>query len=1304
MLGVVMNGKNRGTGLVIALLMALAVIPLSAQQAQATPALTLTKDIDTSTNVTAGPGTVPGGFEDHWINNDAGDVLDFKLCIVNSGDSAAYNVSLQDRFTQDAITGQGYSSCAIDSVQSPDGMTVYTTSGNLFSSALMLIKPVSAGETACINYHCTIDPTHSPGNPIDNCAQIKNYAQADMGPNLALSEPNHCAKVTLKGVVSIDKQITSSSVLETTPDSNINQGEILDFSIAVVLGEGTYHNFSLTDDHHSIGAITCGSGGFTCSGNVNVVGSTVTVAATTGSTTGSISYVYSDQQSASGTNIATVDSDETAPLTDTTTWTRTDPNPHVVISGVPMAVDPGDVINATFSWSNTGNPMYQCSVVTVLDPALWDTNAANVTLGTNPSGWTFLYDEPSHTITGTFSPTDIPCTDAAFNVGLKVLASATPGSYGITTTFSGNSLPSGHTNPGAGGTFSDDDTMPVTIGAVAFVDATKTVVDLNGGTVQAGDTLEYTVVLTNGAVAVTGVVFADTMPAHTTYVNGSITSSAGTTHVSGATVSVDGFGMAAAAQVTITFRVTVNAGTAAGTIISNQGSVDTNETTPEPTDADGDDSNGDQPTEVVVGGNTGALTATKTVQHKIDADSSGSVTANDTMTYTVTIMNGTNQTVTNVTFADTIPAGLTYVSSTATITPSSGNSINVSGASATAAIASMAPGANVTLKWDVTINAPLINTDGDPSKEVFTNQGSIDSDQTNSRPTDSDGIPGNGNQPTSFTAVASGAGAPEVDLQKTVRLFNDVDGDGLYDPGDTAEYLLVFRNTGSAPATSVVITNQIPTNTTFVTGSVVTSAGIVSSTNPILISVGTVAPGGVVTMTFRVTVNAGVAQGTIVSCQGLASGGNFTDIPSDNDGTPGAPRDPTTFPVDNDADLALVKTSAPNPVAVGGQLTYTLTVTNNGPDRALNAVVTDTLPAGVTFVSAVASQGTCSGTATVTCNLGSLNNGATATVTIVVTTPTIGTVSNTATVTSDISDPVPGNNSDTEDTPVVTGVDLALVKTVSPANPPVGSMLTYTLVATNNGGITATGVVVTDNLPAQVTFQSASSTVGTCSQATGTVTCNIGTLAGGASASITIVVVRNSAASFSNVAAIDGDQTDPVPGNNNGSAGTPPGGNTETCGNCIDDDGDGLVDYEDPDCCTQTVLTITSANIRPKGGGLGKLSTKGQFSDSSFDTGDPRQEGMTVQIRNAAGQLACCTVEASNWRRIIPRHLGFWDSAVTICPPVKDLEFNRRNNKRSRFELRTGHISLADYMQLLGMTLRIGDRCATGSFTPVTKR
>jgi uncharacterized repeat protein (TIGR01451 family) len=105
------------------------------------------------------------------------------------------------------------------------------------------------------------------------------------------------------------------------------------------------------------------------------------------------------------------------------------------------------------------------------------------------------------------------------------------------------------------------------------------------------------------------------------------------------------------------------------------------------------------------------------------------------------------------------------------------------------------------------------------------------------------------------------------------------------------------------------------------------------------------------------------------------------------------------------ADLTVEKTG-PESVEVGQPINYLITVTNAGPEAATNVIVTDTIPSGTTFVSATPSQGSCSGTTTVTCNLGTINDGSSATITLVVTAPMVnGQISNTATAESDESDP-----------------------------------------------------------------------------------------------------------------------------------------------------------------------------------------------------------------------------------------------------------------------------------------------------------
>jgi uncharacterized repeat protein (TIGR01451 family) len=119
------------------------------------------------------------------------------------------------------------------------------------------------------------------------------------------------------------------------------------------------------------------------------------------------------------------------------------------------------------------------------------------------------------------------------------------------------------------------------------------------------------------------------------------------------------------------------------------------------------------------------------------------------------------------------------------------------------------------------------------------------------------------------------------------------------------------------------------------------------------------------------------------------------------------------------ADLSITKTDSPDPLLVDNLLTYTLNVSNGGPDTAKDVVVTDTLPSGVHYESSSTSVGSCSQSGgTVTCDLGDMQVDDSATITIDVTTKKAGTIENLAEVSSSTADPVDSNNSATADTTV----------------------------------------------------------------------------------------------------------------------------------------------------------------------------------------------------------------------------------------------------------------------------------------------
>jgi uncharacterized repeat protein (TIGR01451 family) len=113
-----------------------------------------------------------------------------------------------------------------------------------------------------------------------------------------------------------------------------------------------------------------------------------------------------------------------------------------------------------------------------------------------------------------------------------------------------------------------------------------------------------------------------------------------------------------------------------------------------------------------------------------------------------------------------------------------------------------------------------------------------------------------------------------------------------------------------------------------------------------------------------------------------------------------------------------------------------------------------------------------------------------------------------------------------------TSADLEVSLSGAPDSVVVGQPLTYTIGVANGGPAAATGVLATETLPATVTFVSATSTAGSCAQASGTLTCTISALASGASATITVVVTPTQPGALDATATVSGDQPDDNPGNN----------------------------------------------------------------------------------------------------------------------------------------------------------------------------
>ncbi len=224
-------------------------------------------------------------------------------------------------------------------------------------------------------------------------------------------------------------------------------------------------------------------------------------------------------------------------------------------------------------------------------------------------------------------------------------------------------------------------------------------------------------------------------------------------------------------------------------------------------------------------------------------------------------------------------------------------------------------------------------------------------------------------------------------------------------------------------------------------------------------------------------------------------------------------------------DLTLAVTGSPGTVLAGGNVTYSLRVTNNALTVATGVTISNALPAGAQFVSAVPSVGACFHNAgVVTCTFGDLSGEFDVSATIVATLTQSGSATNTAVVFGfGPEEGLAADNTVKTVTAVNTSSDVSLLMTASPNPVTVSNNLTFLVVVTNRGPSIATGVTLTNTLPPGVTFVSAApgqAGQGTCSQTGGGVSCNLGTLVNNGAVNVSIVVRPNGPGPLTNRASV----------------------------------------------------------------------------------------------------------------------------------------------------------------------------------------
>jgi uncharacterized repeat protein (TIGR01451 family) len=302
------------------------------------------------------------------------------------------------------------------------------------------------------------------------------------------------------------------------------------------------------------------------------------------------------------------------------------------------------------------------------------------------------------------------------------------------------------------------------------------------------------------------------------------------------------------------------------------------------------------------------------------------------------------------------------------------------------------------------------------------------------------------------------------------------------------------------------------------------AAGSTTCAEPTTIS----APAGGGAIAVQGTLAAGMAYCTVEVNVTSAEEAGYVNGPDDVDeiGIEPPGDAPVTF-ADN-ADLAIEKSVAPTPGRPGGEETFTLRVTNHGPDTARDVIVSDPIPAGLEFVSTEEPCVEAGGE--VRCPLGALAKGDSRTLEFIVRVPREAEEGfvNTATASSTTPDPDLSNNTATTPIPLEPEADLRIRKVALPRHLTAGGHVAYLIAVHNAGPSAATDVTVTDPVPPAIHVQAARSSQGTCDLTYGLV-CELGRIADGGNVVILVVaqVAPSAGGSIPNTASVTGGQIDP---------------------------------------------------------------------------------------------------------------------------------------------------------------------------------
>ena len=345
--------------------------------------------------------------------------------------------------------------------------------------------------------------------------------------------------------------------------------------------------------------------------------------------------------------------------------------------------------------------------------------------------------------------------------------------------------------------------------------------------------------------------------------------------------------------------------------------------------------------------------------------------------------------------------------------------------------------------------------------------------------------------------------------------------------GQRFTYRITVTNIGGRTSLSATLRDVLPAQVVYELHllSVLQPCTVGPGNASVECSTGPIAPGAAVELIIDVTAS---GAGEVANTADLVG---FTDANLENNS---ATVVTTMFGL---ADLSVQKTG-PAQVEIGQGYAYSITVRNAGPETAA-VTMTDLGSLPFAMRSATSTAGACTVTNEfkVDCNPG-LPAGGEFTVTILAEAVQVAPA---ATNSVEVSGSVPDPNSENNRSSVTTQIlarqtDIAVSKSSDQSRIGVGDLVTFTITVSNTSSYPAAGVRMTDILTSAFDFVSATPTVGTCANAGRTVICQLGTLAGGASATVTLVARGAAAGQTTNTASVTTTTPETSDGNNQSGA------------------------------------------------------------------------------------------------------------------------------------------------------------------------